>query len=69
MDLQIKISLFLRARKDWEGWSITFLAKSRLKGYWGLKRALNIAPVKGTKGDDKFVTKNGITYARLLIAL
>jgi hypothetical protein len=43
MDLQIKISSFSGARKDWERWSITFLAKFRLKGYQDLLIGLEIA--------------------------
>jgi gag-polypeptide of LTR copia-type len=68
MEMQLKIQGFSGEKKDWERWSITFLAKSRLRGYRELLVGLEIAPTKGVKGFDKFMQKNDFAFAELLIS-
>jgi hypothetical protein len=68
MEMQLKIQGFSWEKKDWERWSITFLAKSRLKGYRELLVGLEVVPTKGAKGYDKFMQKNDFAFAELLIS-
>jgi gag-polypeptide of LTR copia-type len=68
MEMQLKIQGFSGEKKDWERWSITFLAKSRLRGYRELLVGLEIAPTKGVKGFDEFMQKNDFAFAELLIS-
>jgi gag-polypeptide of LTR copia-type len=65
MEMQLKIQGFSGEKKDWERWSITFLAKSRLRGYRELLVGLEIV---ATKGYDKFMQKNDFAFAELLIS-
>jgi hypothetical protein len=68
MDVQVKISPFSGQKRDWERWSITFLAKSRLRGYKDVMMGFEIVPTKGGKDFNAFLIKNDIAYAKLLIA-
>jgi len=68
MDVQVKISPFSGDKKDWERWSVTFLAKSRLRGYRELLVGIEIVPTKGGKDFEAFLIKNDVAYAELLIA-
>jgi gag-polypeptide of LTR copia-type len=68
MEMQLKIQGFSGEKKDWERWSITFLAKSKLRGYRELLVGLEIVPTKGVKGYDKFMQKNDFAFAELLIS-
>jgi hypothetical protein len=68
MDVQVKISPFSGQKKDWERWSITFLAKSRLRGHKDVLMGIEIVPTKGGKNFDAFLIKNDVAYAELLIA-
>jgi gag-polypeptide of LTR copia-type len=68
MDFNIKISSFSGEKKDWERWSVTFLAKARLRGYRELLVGIGESPQKGSKDYDEFVMRNDIAYAELLIA-
>ena len=65
---QVKINPFLGNRKDWERWSVTYLAKARLRGCRTLLVGAEVVPNKGSKDFDAFVLKNDIAYAELLIA-
>ena len=64
----MKISPFSGQKKDWERWSITFLAKSRLRGYKDVLLGIEIVPSKGGKDFDAFLLKNDVAYAELLIS-
>jgi hypothetical protein len=68
MEMQLKIQGFSGEKKDWERWSITFLAKSRLRGYRELLVGLEVVPTKGAKGYDKFMQKNDFAFVELLFS-
>ena len=68
MDFNIKTSTFSGLKKDWGRWSITFLAKGKLRGYKELLLGIEIAPVKGSKSHEEFMIKNDLAFAELLIA-
>jgi hypothetical protein len=59
---------FSGQKKDLERWSITFLAKSRLRGYNDVLIGNEIVPTKGGKDFDAFLIKNDVAYAKLLIS-
>jgi hypothetical protein len=54
MDVQVKILPFSGQKRDWERWSITFLAKSRLRGYKDVLMGIEIVPTKGGKDFECF---------------
>ena len=64
----MKIIGFSGERKDWDRWSITFLAKARLRGYRYLLLGIEELPLKGAKGFEEFMEKNDFTFAELLIS-
>jgi hypothetical protein len=66
--IQVRISPFSVEKKDWERWSMTFLAKARLIEYRGLLVGTEIAPNKSSKEYDGFIIRNDIAYAEVLIA-
>jgi hypothetical protein len=66
--IQVRISPFSGEKKDWESWSTTFLAKTRLRGYSGLLVGTEIAPNKSSKEYEGFILRNDIAYAEVLIA-
>jgi gag-polypeptide of LTR copia-type/Zinc knuckle len=68
MDLQLKINGFSGEKKDWDRWSITFLAKARLNGYRNLLVGIETMPSKGGKGYNDFVAKDDFAFAKLLIS-
>jgi hypothetical protein len=49
MEMQLNIQRFSGEKKDWERWSITFRAKSRLRGYRDFLVGVEIDPTKGAK--------------------
>jgi hypothetical protein len=68
MDVHLKISSFSGNKKDWERWSLTFLAKARIKGYRALLVGIEVIPAKGSKGHEEFMIKNDIAFAEFLIS-
>jgi len=57
MDVQVKISPFSVDKQDWERWSITFLDKSRLRGYRELLVGIENVPTKVGKDYVAFPIK------------
>jgi hypothetical protein len=64
----VRSSPFSGEKKDQERYSITFLAKTRQRGYRGLIVGTKIAPNKSSKEYEGFIIRNDVAYSEVLIA-
>jgi hypothetical protein len=67
IDVQLKIVGFSGSKKDWDRWSITFMANT-LFGYRILLVGIDKMSSKGTKGHKEFMMRNDFAFAELLIS-